>query len=260
MKKIIRLTEDDIHRMVVCSVNKILHEDISNINPINYNKLEDIMLKFEPNSISDGADGVSVTTEWLVGAFAGRSFVSNNKINALKQMCDYFNRHMNHDSIVGNVVTKSGWPDLRAVENYLDNKHGLYDDFNENNISESAINDFNNSDYEQTLKKKYPNMEFEFDVDDDGTVTVLDVNTGKYYIGNGKIEYETVGLGYPNPNDYDSEAEGQVAYYSFYNCLKTIMQKIDNDKPDGIDYDCIETSEDEISEAIKTVVKNFTSI
>ena len=122
---------------------------------------------------------------------------------------------------------------------------------------DTASDDFYESGCESTLKSKYPSMEFEFDVEDDGTVTALDMNTGKYYVGHGEVEHKTSGLGYPSSNDYDSEAEGEVGYYDYYNCLKTIMQKIDNDEPDGVDDSFIDTSEEEITEAIKKVVKNF---
>ena len=88
---------------------------------MDYNELERIMLEVEPDSIFEDEDGINVTTEWLVGKFAGRAFTSNNKIEALKQMCDYFDKHINNDSIVGNIVTSSGWPNLSIVEHFLKN-------------------------------------------------------------------------------------------------------------------------------------------
>lgn len=82
-------------------------------------KLQQIMLKYEPDSIYRDEDGWNVTTGWLVGTFAGRAFVSENLEDALGQMCDYLTRHIDHESLVGNEVTKSGWPNLNAVEQYL---------------------------------------------------------------------------------------------------------------------------------------------
>ena len=122
---------------------------------------------------------------------------------------------------------------------------------------ESASEDFYNSGFETTIKEKYPDMEFEFDVDNNGTVTVLDMNSGKYYIGNGEVEYDTVGMGYSNPNDYDIEAEEEKAHYDFYKCLKTIIQKIDEDKPDGIEENFLEIGENDINEAIKNTLNNL---
>lgn len=139
----------------------------------------------------------------------------------------------------------------RFINESIDDYWGWYENIKE---PEYAINDFKNSGFEQELQKRYPDMYFEFDVENNGTVTVLDLNTGKFYTGKGEIEYETVGLGYPNPNDYDSEAEGEAFYYDFYDCLNTIMQKIDNDQPDGVDNDIIETTQENINDSIVEAV------
>lgn len=61
----------------------------------------------------------NVTQEWLVGGFAGRSFEGKTKEDAALQQIEYLNRHRGHNSIVGNIVTKSGWPDLAKVKMYL---------------------------------------------------------------------------------------------------------------------------------------------
>lgn len=140
----------------------------------------------------------------------------------------------------------------RFISENIDDYWDWYDGVKE---PEYAINDFKNSGFEQELQKRYPDMYFEFDVDNNGNVTVLDLNTGKFYTGKGEIEYETVGLGYPNPNDYDSEAEGEAFYYDFYDCLNTIMQKIDNDQPDGVDNNIIETTQENINNSIVEAVK-----
>lgn len=63
--------------------------------------------------------GQHVTTEWLVGTFAGRGFVAPTLDAALSEMCEYLGQHIGHDSLVGDIVTKSGWPDLKKVKEYL---------------------------------------------------------------------------------------------------------------------------------------------
>lgn len=63
-------------------------------------------------------DGITVTSEWLVGNFAGRPFIDTTKEKAAKQLIDYLDMHITHDSIVGNVVRKSGYPDLKKVKEY----------------------------------------------------------------------------------------------------------------------------------------------
>jgi hypothetical protein len=59
-----------------------------------------------------------VTTEWLVGNFCGRSFSGDTFESAAKKMIDYLYRHINHDSLVGKIVTQSGFPDLKKVEDF----------------------------------------------------------------------------------------------------------------------------------------------
>lgn len=86
---------------------------------MDYERLESLILEYEPDSIFTDDDGINVTTEWLVGTFAGRGFVSDDKTDAMNQMCDYFDENKGHDSIVGRIVTNSGWPNLDMVERYL---------------------------------------------------------------------------------------------------------------------------------------------
>jgi hypothetical protein len=62
--------------------------------------------------------GWRVTTEWLVGAFAGRSFPAGTRREAATDLIDYLDQHIGHDSIVGVEVTASGWPDLAKVRAY----------------------------------------------------------------------------------------------------------------------------------------------
>lgn len=58
----------------------------------------------------------TVTDEWLVGTFAGRGFVGGTLDDAARQMIGYLGRHVGHDSVVGRIVTQSGWPDGEAVK------------------------------------------------------------------------------------------------------------------------------------------------
>ncbi len=64
-------------------------------------------------------DGYHVTQEWLCGTFAGREFIGETPENAAEQLLDYLDRHIGHDSMVGQSVTESGWPDLEKVKSYL---------------------------------------------------------------------------------------------------------------------------------------------
>ena len=60
-----------------------------------------------------------VTNEWLCGGFAGRSFVGDKPEQAAEQLSEYLTRHIGHKSMVGDAVTRSGWPNLAAVKRYL---------------------------------------------------------------------------------------------------------------------------------------------
>jgi len=66
---------------------------------------------------SDGV--VTVTNEWLVGNFAGRSFNSNTLEGAIRQLIIHCNGHLGHNSIAGNCITKSGYPDLVRKKKFL---------------------------------------------------------------------------------------------------------------------------------------------
>ena len=59
-----------------------------------------------------------VTDEWLVGSFAGSSFSGNTLEEAAEELIKYLHRHIGHNSIVGNHVTRSGFPDLKKVRGY----------------------------------------------------------------------------------------------------------------------------------------------
>ena len=59
-----------------------------------------------------------VTQEWLCGAFAGRAFINEKLEDAIQEMIDYLYKHIGHNSMVGNSVTKSGFPNLEKVKQY----------------------------------------------------------------------------------------------------------------------------------------------
>ncbi|WP_372809462.1 hypothetical protein [Litorivivens sp.] len=60
------------------------------------------------------------TSEWLCGSFAGRGFFAATKQGAAEWLAEYFDEHVGHDSIVGRIVSASGWPDLKSVKRHLD--------------------------------------------------------------------------------------------------------------------------------------------
>jgi len=66
-----------------------------------------------------------MTTEWLCGTFAGRAFECPTLQEAAKKMINYLNKHIGHGSMVGREVTKSGWPNKRSVEAYLEYRNNL---------------------------------------------------------------------------------------------------------------------------------------
>lgn len=86
---------------------------------MDYERLQHIIRTSFPNSIFIDEGKYVVTTEWLVGTFAGVGFMDENLTYALERMCAYLNRHIGHNSLVGKIVTQSGWPDLQKVEQYL---------------------------------------------------------------------------------------------------------------------------------------------
>ena len=59
-----------------------------------------------------------ITQEWLCGNFAGRAFVADTKDEAAQLLIDYLYEHIGHDSIVGDNVTNSGFPNLDMVKEY----------------------------------------------------------------------------------------------------------------------------------------------
>ena len=72
---------------------------------------------------SDGK--VWITNEWICGGFAGRAFIGDTEEDAARQLIDYLNEHIGHNSIVGSCVTKSGFPNLSKVKKYLESESSL---------------------------------------------------------------------------------------------------------------------------------------
>lgn len=87
------------------------------ITPIEIIELIESLPDLEYHIYKD-EEGEHVTSEWLVGTFAGIEFVDNTKENATRQLIDYLDRHITHDSMVGDIVRKSGYPDLKKVKEY----------------------------------------------------------------------------------------------------------------------------------------------
>lgn len=96
-----------------------------------------------------------------------------------------------------------------------------------------ASADFDDSSFKMAINNRYPNKQFDFEVENDGTVIVTDINTGDYYIGNAELETENVPLRKPSLHNPYIEDEGYSSFYDFTKCLNTIMKKIDTNQPDG---------------------------
>jgi len=63
-----------------------------------------------------------ITDEWLVGCLAGRSFEGDTLEEAAEKMIDYLYSNMNFNSLVGQDVKFSGFPDLKKVEEFCLNR------------------------------------------------------------------------------------------------------------------------------------------
>ena len=66
----------------------------------------------------DGGKWIA-TNEWLCGTFAGKEFEGDTEEEAVQQLIDYLNLHIGHNSMVGQTVTKSGWPIASKVAEYV---------------------------------------------------------------------------------------------------------------------------------------------
>jgi len=112
-------------------------------------------------------------------------------------------------------------------------KESMWDNY-ENDVVLTGKEDFEDSSFEYELNKRYPGRNFECWCDNDGTVTVTDLDTEKEYIGYGEVVYDNVPLGKPDPRNPYSEAEGSEGHYDFTEALRDIMAKIDADENENI--------------------------
>lgn len=82
---------------------------------MDYERLEEIMLRWSKDEIYKDEEGYHACTEWLVGTFAGRSFVGTTKRSALRRMHKYFDETKNTDTWVGKTLREMGWPNLDLI-------------------------------------------------------------------------------------------------------------------------------------------------
>lgn len=82
---------------------------------MDYEKLEEIMLRWSEDEIYKDEEGYHACTEWLIGTFAGRSFVGSTKRIALRKMCEYFDKTKGTDTWVGITLERMGWPNLDLI-------------------------------------------------------------------------------------------------------------------------------------------------
>ena len=82
-------------------------------------KLIDWIKKNDPDCIYEESGNTIITTEWLVGGFAGRGFEGATIEDAWSQVKEYLDNHLNHQSLVGDAVRKCGWPDYNKTIDYL---------------------------------------------------------------------------------------------------------------------------------------------
>lgn len=61
-----------------------------------------------------------VTNEFFIGTFAGRAFEGDTFEEAAKEMIEYLNEHIGHESMVGKIVSQSSWPNLEEVFSSLE--------------------------------------------------------------------------------------------------------------------------------------------
>ena len=59
-----------------------------------------------------------ITSEWLVGNFAGAGLEDDNLEEAAQKLINYLYQHIGHASMVGRAVTDSGFPDMDKVREY----------------------------------------------------------------------------------------------------------------------------------------------
>lgn len=90
---------------------------------INYKELRELMLDTDPKSTYyDEKDQLWIaTTDWLVGA-CGVIFESIGSDKCIEDMHEYLLTAADQDDTVGEIITRSGYPDLAKVKNYLKTK------------------------------------------------------------------------------------------------------------------------------------------
>lgn len=59
-----------------------------------------------------------VTNEWLLGSFAGRAFEGNSFEEATEKLIEYLYKHKGKRHMVGEIVERSGFPDLEKMYEY----------------------------------------------------------------------------------------------------------------------------------------------
>ena len=89
------------------------------LRSMNYSQLKEIMLRWSPDEIYKDNEGYHACTEWLIGTFAGRSFVDKTKHGALKKMCKYFDETKDTNTLVGKTLVEMGWPNLDVIYQHL---------------------------------------------------------------------------------------------------------------------------------------------
>ena len=64
-------------------------------------------------------DGLQwVTQEWLVGPLTGFAFDGDTTEQAAEKLIDYLYENIESDDLIGDIVTESGFPDLKKVKEY----------------------------------------------------------------------------------------------------------------------------------------------
>lgn len=59
-----------------------------------------------------------VTNEWLLGSFAGRAFEGNSFEEATEKLIEYLYEHKGKHHMVGEIIERSGFPDLGKMYEY----------------------------------------------------------------------------------------------------------------------------------------------
>lgn len=107
--------------LTIGQLKRLINESINDLDLMDPDDLV-TFIKMLPKSkhyiFNDNGKWV-VTDEWLCGAFAGKGFEGDTPQEAAAQLIDYFNKHIGHESMVGSMITRSGWPDIQKVISFL---------------------------------------------------------------------------------------------------------------------------------------------